>query len=75
MQLDRYQIVSVGDDWAVRLNEKLLKTFSLKAAAIQAAIEATQASGESGNAAEVLTQSEDGEFIPLWIYGRDAYTA
>jgi hypothetical protein len=75
MQLDRYEIVPAGDQWAVQLNTNVLWTFPERAKAIRAAIEAAHLSGESGNAAEVLTHGEDGEIVPLFVFGRDAYSA
>ncbi|MFC4172003.1 hypothetical protein ACFOYU_08020 [Microvirga sp. GCM10011540] len=75
MQLDRYQIVRAGAYWAIQLNASTLRTFAKRRDAIKAAIEAALQSGESGNAAEVMAQGRDGNLVPLWTFGRDAYSS
>jgi len=59
----------------VRLNASTPRMFAERADAIRAAIEAAHQSGEGGIAAEVLTPNEKGEFVPLWTFGHDAYSA
>ena len=74
MQLDRYFIVPVEDHWSVQLGTKVLETFAKKGEAIQAAIAVARSSGRHRNQAQVLTKGQDGEFSPIWTYGRDDYS-
>jgi hypothetical protein len=74
MQLDRYEIVPAGDHWAVRLNATILRTFPQRMDAIRAAIEAAQASLETGIVANVLSQGPGGEVVPLFTFGRKTST-
>jgi hypothetical protein len=75
MKLDRYLILPAGDQWAVRLDTKILKTFRSKTDAIRAAIDAARRSGEIGIAAAVMSQRGDGAYVSLWTFGQDGYTA
>jgi hypothetical protein len=68
MHLDRYQIVPAGDHWAVRRNADVVRIFRQRTDAIRAAIEAAQLSQEHGNTAEVLTESWDGQVVPLFTF-------
>ena len=75
MQLDRYFIVPADGRWAVQLGTRVLGTFAEKGEAIQAAIAVANSAGRYGGQAEVLTKGQDGEFSPIWTYGRDAYSS
>lgn len=75
MQLDRYLIIPSGNQWAIRLNARILNTFRTKADAIRAAVEAARRSGEIGISATVMSQREDGAFVALLTFGQDGYSA
>lgn len=72
MQLDRYLVVPVDDRWTVQLGSAFLGVFSQKGEAIQAAITVAVSSGAE---AKVLTQGPEGEFMPIWTFGLDGYSA
>ncbi len=74
MERDSYLVVPSGDAWAVKLNARVLGTFSSRGEAIQAAITVAHSSGQHGVPSEVLSQAPGGETHPIWVYGRDTYT-
>jgi hypothetical protein len=74
MEQDRYFVVPSQDQWAVKLNHKILGTFADRNQAIRAAITAAEISGKHGLPAEVLTQAANGETHPVWTYGRDTFS-
>jgi hypothetical protein len=71
---DRYCVVPSGEHWAVKLNGKVLGTFSERSEAIRAAITVANNAGQHGVASEVLSQAPNGETHPIWIYGRDTFS-
>ena len=75
MPLDRYLIVPADERWSIQLGENVLGTFAEKGEAIEAAILVACSSGKFGSQAQVLTEGEDGRFVPIWTYGQDSYSA
>jgi hypothetical protein len=71
---DHYFVVPSGDHWAVKLNGKVLGTFSERSEAIRAAITVANSAGQHGIESRVLSQSSTGETHPIWVYGRDTYS-
>jgi len=71
MEQDRYIVVPCGEHWAVKLNGRVLGTFSERSDAIRAAITVANNSGQHGVPSEVLSQAPTGETHPIWVYGRD----
>ena len=74
MNFDQSLILPAGDQWAVRLNASTLSTFSTKTDAAQATVRAARQPGEDGIAARVVSQSKEGDSVPIWTYGRDGYS-
>ncbi len=71
---DTYIIRSPGAEWAVRLNNETLGVFEKRTEAIQVAVVVAESSGRAGRVSEVLSEGANGELLPLWQIGHDAYS-
>ena len=67
-----YYVLSAGNQWKIRHNDKDFP-YATQAAAISAAVDAAHSSGKKGFDAQVLIQGADGQWRTEWTYGHDPY--
>lgn len=68
-----YYVVLHEGRWKFEVNDEDHGPFCTQTAAIRAAVDAAQATGEAGGDAQVLVQGRDNQFRTEWTYGRDPY--
>ena len=73
-QHDLYIVRPCVEKWAVHLEDQTLGTFHERVEAIQAAVIVAESSGRFGRTSGVLSQDGDGDMLPIWQVGRDAYS-
>jgi hypothetical protein len=71
---DLYIVRSSRAGWAVSLNDKTLSVFDERPKAIEAAVMVAEASARHGRVSGVAVAGDDGDLIPIWDAGRDAYS-
>ena len=67
-----YYVLSAGDKWKVRYNDKDY-SYDTQKAAIRASVDAAHKIGAKDQDAQVLIQGENGQWRTEWTYGHDPY--
>lgn len=73
MQSRYFVVRNQDDEWMIKFEDGEYGPYRSRSEAMLFAIEAAQKLGERGDAAEVCLMGLNGNFVPEWAYGRDAY--
>ena len=73
MARQQYFVVQHDNDWKVKFDGMHYGPYPNQKAAIDAAVEAAQSAGTSGQDAQVLVQGVNQLFRTEWTYGHDPY--
>ena len=69
----RYLVVRQEDVWFIKFDGEEFGPYKSEREAMLFAIDAAHKLGDQGEGTQVLRLDEDGEMIPVWTSGVDAY--